>query len=115
MSVLVITSTIDSDIIARECAPYVLDALSDACAVVKEKQSMLLTNNQARRFHEHLRTAGAARNCPICTKEVDLIQVAELRTLYYQSFTQPHTRRVIECVCPHCAVITTFDAAAIDV
>jgi hypothetical protein len=82
----------------------------------KEKRSMFLTNDRARRFQDHLRSADVTGSCAMCHTPIDWAQTAELHEIIYAGTGGRlfDTRRVVACTCPHCAVVIHFDATAID-
>lgn len=78
---------------------------------------MVLSNDQAQRFQDHLRAANISGDCPICRRPLDWVQVAELVAVpSYARYQDARTLiTLVRCVCPHCAAVTTFDAAALDI
>jgi hypothetical protein len=68
---------------------------------------MLLSPDQQQRFRDHLRTAGAREDCMVCHHPIDWVRIAEMAPHAYGFLA-------VRCICPNCAVITEFAAAALD-
>lgn len=78
---------------------------------------MLLTAEQKAHMAQRLAQAQIRPSCPWCEHALDWAAIAELiavptYTEYVGGFREPV--RIVRCICPHCAAITTFDAAALD-
>jgi hypothetical protein len=77
---------------------------------------MLLSGEQVHKFQAHLQTAGVRSDCLVYTQPVDWARIAELVAVptYLHSEQRTTPVRSVRCVCPHCAAVTTFDGAALD-
>ena len=83
----------------------------------RKEHPMLLPKEQAEQFHRHLQRAEVPNECPVCHAPHTLVSGAELvAQLMYTTLREGTSpMRTVRCVCPRCAAVTSFDAAAIGI